>query len=220
MPSSSRLLDQLYFLRRLIGLSALVGVLCSTCPVPLAWKVWQPGQTPFPCQSCGCGCSTAEQCWFSCCCYSLSERIAWARQHGVAIPEAILVQEPSLAKRTPAAKSACCTTSAACCGKSDASDTDMCTAVGNGKSSSNGEVASELNDQDEPSDSSTTLIVSLQAIECQGGATAFTLLPWAVVDKPPTGLTLLQPLAEFSPIVDENSEPAVSAVDPPPPRSC
>jgi len=35
----------------------------------------------------GCGCQTAEQCWKSCCCSTQSERLAWAREHGVEPPE-------------------------------------------------------------------------------------------------------------------------------------
>ncbi len=42
--------------------------------------------TPFPCQDCPCGCKTAEQCWTSCCCHSPSERLAWAKKHGVKPP--------------------------------------------------------------------------------------------------------------------------------------
>jgi hypothetical protein len=41
----------------------------------------------FPCSSCPCGCATAEQCWRSCCCHTLAERMAWAREHGVRPPE-------------------------------------------------------------------------------------------------------------------------------------
>ncbi|MBW3598507.1 MAG: hypothetical protein KY475_14700, partial [Planctomycetes bacterium] len=44
------------------------------------------GGRPFPCQAHQCGCSSAEQCWTDCCCFSLEERLAWAARHGVEPP--------------------------------------------------------------------------------------------------------------------------------------
>src|SRR5215813_11066218 len=41
----------------------------------------------YPCSNCECGCASAEQCWRSCCCHSLAERMAWARVHGVRPPD-------------------------------------------------------------------------------------------------------------------------------------
>ncbi len=41
----------------------------------------------FPCMDCPCGCNSAEQCWRSCCCHSLAERMDWAHDHGVRPPE-------------------------------------------------------------------------------------------------------------------------------------
>lgn len=40
----------------------------------------------FMCESDGCGCATSHQCWTSCCCHSLTERLAWAIREGVAPP--------------------------------------------------------------------------------------------------------------------------------------
>lgn len=41
------------------------------------------GAEPYPCQHCPCGCLTAEQCWSSCCCHTVEERLAFARKHGL-----------------------------------------------------------------------------------------------------------------------------------------
>lgn len=46
----------------------------------------------FPCESCPCGCDSAEQCWTACCCHALSERLAWAKREGVRPPSAALAQ--------------------------------------------------------------------------------------------------------------------------------
>ncbi|HEY4234061.1 MAG TPA: hypothetical protein VGM76_11580 [Lacipirellulaceae bacterium] len=40
----------------------------------------------FPCMDCPCGCNSAEQCWRSCCCHTLAERMDWAHDHGVRPP--------------------------------------------------------------------------------------------------------------------------------------
>lgn len=40
----------------------------------------------FPCEHGHCGCTSAEHCWRSCCCHSLSERLAWAKREGVTPP--------------------------------------------------------------------------------------------------------------------------------------
>lgn len=70
-----------------------VSVLLLAAYVPLAVGVPLPlGKEPqktgelFPCSGCGCGCSSAEQCWRSCCCHTFAERMAWARKHGVRPP--------------------------------------------------------------------------------------------------------------------------------------
>ena len=206
MLFGSRLFDR-HFLRRLVGLLALVGVLSSTCPLPLARKAWQPGQTPFPCQSCGCGCTTAEQCWSSCCCFSLSERIAWARKHGAPIPESVAKRSKAHVETAPQVSRTCCASSRSCCSSKPSATETRCT------------LAAAAADQGATeSVRPSKLVTSLQAIECQGGATAFTLLPWAIVKKCWVELDQPQPLVEFSPLIDEFAERAFSMLDPPPPR--
>ena len=41
----------------------------------------------YPCEHCGCGCQSAEQCWTHCSCFTFEEKVAWARENGVAVPE-------------------------------------------------------------------------------------------------------------------------------------
>ncbi len=67
----------------------------------------------YPCQHGRCGCSSAEQCWRSCCCTTLEERLAWARKNHVTPPAFVLEQlaeKKALAASTPqktTAKSCC-----------------------------------------------------------------------------------------------------------------
>jgi hypothetical protein len=46
----------------------------------------------YPCMAGGCGCKTTDQCWRSCCCHSLAERLAWARARGIEPPAFALAQ--------------------------------------------------------------------------------------------------------------------------------
>ena len=41
---------------------------------------------PYPCMNHPCGCATAEQCWRHCCCTTLEQRLAWARENHVTPP--------------------------------------------------------------------------------------------------------------------------------------
>ncbi len=67
---------------------------------------------PFPCMDSPCGCRSAEQCWRHCCCHSLAERIAWARQHHVQPPDDVLAE----AKSEGIAVDECCDDEQAKCG--------------------------------------------------------------------------------------------------------
>lgn len=64
--------------------------------------------TPFPCQHRPCGCRTAEQCWRRCCCFSNTEKLAWAKRHHVTPPSYVeeAAARESQVTRTP--PKACC----------------------------------------------------------------------------------------------------------------
>lgn len=73
--------------RRLIAALLLVvfAVTAAGVPLPVMKGPTQRGE-PFPCADRGCGCDSADRCWRSCCCHTLSQRLAWARKHGVRPP--------------------------------------------------------------------------------------------------------------------------------------
>jgi hypothetical protein len=73
------------------------------------------GGTPFPCQSHACGCTSAEQCWGHCCCFTLSERLAWAATHDATPPAAVVAQAE---QEQRAAKASCCASRTSCCAPS------------------------------------------------------------------------------------------------------
>lgn len=41
---------------------------------------------PFPCQHRACGCRSAQQCWKKCCCFTNTQKVAWARKNQVQLP--------------------------------------------------------------------------------------------------------------------------------------
>ena len=41
---------------------------------------------PFPCQAHRCACQSADACWSHCCCFTQSQRLAWARANDVDPP--------------------------------------------------------------------------------------------------------------------------------------
>ncbi len=47
------------------------------------------GHERYPCETHGCGCSTAHQCWTACCCHSMAERLAWAIENEVDPPRVV-----------------------------------------------------------------------------------------------------------------------------------
>lgn len=46
---------------------------------------------PYPCQGGACGCGSAEKCWTNCCCSTPAERLVWAQEHNVTLPEDVFL---------------------------------------------------------------------------------------------------------------------------------
>jgi hypothetical protein len=76
------------FRRRVVSaaLAAMYMVTAGGIPLP-AGNIGHKSGEMFPCSDDACGCASAEQCWRSCCCHSLRQRMEWAREHKVRPPE-------------------------------------------------------------------------------------------------------------------------------------
>ena len=80
---------------------------------------------PFPCQQRPCGCLTYEQCWAGdCCCFTLSQKIAWARENGEEVPSIAVAKagESEIEEETPPCccekkKPSCCDSENGTCGR-------------------------------------------------------------------------------------------------------
>jgi len=76
--------------RSLVGLCLVAHVgMTIGFPLPEAPPI-EAGSKPYPCQHHHCGCRSAEHCWRSCCCMSMGEKLAWARENGVTPPDYVL----------------------------------------------------------------------------------------------------------------------------------
>ena len=65
----------------------------------------------FPCQNGHCGCSSAAECWNSCCCLSPQQRIAWAKKNGIEPPKFLV----AMAEPIQATATASCCSKKSCC---------------------------------------------------------------------------------------------------------
>lgn len=91
---SRKLLNQ--SARVLFGI-AVMGTFCAlTLPLPVGFSVrlnesGKDASEAFPCQNRPCGCRSADQCWKKCCCFTNSEKVAWAKANNVTVPDFVLV---------------------------------------------------------------------------------------------------------------------------------
>jgi hypothetical protein len=99
-------------LHRLIAWLAIGVSVSNLIPIPVPSSRTTAHPT-FPCEGGQCGCATAQQCWKSCCCHTLQERLAWARQHGVLPPKELearheLAARSSMPVRKQRKRATCC----------------------------------------------------------------------------------------------------------------
>jgi hypothetical protein len=143
-------------------------LLASGLPLPVAAAGPKKDiSKPFPCMNRPCGCLNADQCWHSCCCFTMREKLAWAKAHGVE-PPTFVCEAAAEEEREEAAHAAhrlvragekhCC-----CC---------CCCAKKSPSSSENADRRSATNpkkDSSEPaSPTDGKSIVLIMALGCQG----------------------------------------------------
>jgi len=80
-----------------VTFAAFVIVFFGIIPSPALIGRWVgasvSGPGRYPCEAHGCGCSSAEECWHDCCCYTLDQRLVWAIRNGVQPPDDVHVTE-------------------------------------------------------------------------------------------------------------------------------
>ena len=186
--------------RQAVSFAVLFCVLLAALPIPVGWKPRvRSSAVAFPCQDCHCGCSTPEQCWTNCCCFTPQERLAWAIEHAVEPPSyAVLGGDPDVAPSSKTVTTKSCCAQQASCGE----DTlrlaaveikQACCQAGDSIDGDNRRATCKSLATD---DQATIVVLSIHAIKCQGGSTSFCHLPWAIVDL--CGFDLFYPEPPFA----------------------
>lgn len=171
---------------------------------------------PFPCMHCQCGCRDAEQCWARCCCHTLSERVAWARQNGVVPPKSALEKAKIagidlswlVSDMRPATKSGC---------KLHLSSAmRTCCADAGLKQSPKNESTSTTENAERVS-SRADGIIGWRALLCQGQSTEWLAGPPTTIVRRPMAAGLLPVIGWLGPATSDFGEltPAEPAVPPP-----
>jgi hypothetical protein len=112
---------------------------------------------PFPCMNRPCGCQNADQCWRSCCCHTKAERMAWARARGVEPPIDQVAASPDETSETASRPRSCC---------SKRSSSELHDWEGGKRIVVT--LRGQTRSQYEPVSESTSVLVLIQAVDCQG----------------------------------------------------
>jgi hypothetical protein len=175
-------------------------VLCAVLlPMPIGLRpsdgVEKDLSQPFPCQSRPCGCRSAEQCWKKCCCFTNSQKVAWAKANGVDLPDYVLA---AAKKETAVVKQSC-----ALCSK----------AKNNGEKPKCEESIASKNSKSEPlaaqapkvlaRTKASKWVLSIYAAECQGQSSLTMCFPATIIPARVVPVTIA---VEMTEIVHEISE--------------
>ena len=149
------------------------------------------GKEPFPCQNRPCGCNSAHQCWKQCCCFTHTQKLAWAQAHGVTPPAFVVAAAKAEANREQSLAAAkprpCCAEAStrpaekslpACCTreKADVSGiTSSCCSPGRAS-----EDKFKARDKEE-NENTRGIILVAEVQKCHGQGLYGTSLPWAVL---------------------------------------
>jgi len=170
---TARLLTNLA--KSLLVTMAIVGLLAGTLGVPLP-TISLSGKDlsrPFPCMDRQCGCQTADQCWQSCCCFTNRQKLVWAREKGVTIPE--FVELAADREQTVEVATTCCTSPRK-------AHSGTCEERGEG-------CCEEL---DTPSKLGVTLVLAIHSRQCRGQSELWLALGAAA--PLPTSVEMESPL--------------------------
>lgn len=175
---------------------------------------------PFPCMDKACGCSTAEQCFASCCCNSPAELLAWAQAHGLEPATLAALERRTIAAGATEPTGSCCGT--ASCAAAPAADVcdeyrSLATRPAAQAPADDQPVA---DDDDRVRPAAGTRMVSFTAmLACQGVLEGFIAATTALPPPNPCDSSPAMPLVAMLVITDDVGSSIVIAGDTPPPRS-
>lgn len=216
---------------QIVGLALLVSICALAVPLPMSVPAksssGKDASEPFPCQNRPCGCRTAEQCWKKCCCFTNSQKVAWAKANNVKVPDFVLKAAGIEAASVSAHRSETCSLTTA-----KESDSDQKSATSCCSKSADAAVVKER----EPATSSgccskcvpkkavthsssrKKIVTGFNAAECQGIAFLVALLSTSIVSA---NVTIESAVAMRGEVIIAHSErlPSMSLRPPlPPPK--
>jgi hypothetical protein len=178
---------------------------------------------PYPCMDRPCGCRTYEECWAGdCCCFTLKEKVAWARERGIEPPASAVAKVESAAATSGPQKgrteinpgSSCCRPQESKPGATVRADGIADTIAAAEK---NGVISHSSPSRDVQR--SSKWVLALFAQKCKGMDFTGFGIPVSVPPPPPFVPTFDPPAADqvFSPIESPTGRSAPP--DSPPPRT-
>jgi hypothetical protein len=159
--------------QRILCVLVLVAVCAASLPVPVpvVASLYKDRSIPFPCQDHPCGCRNALQCWTSCGCMSMAEKLNWAEARGIT--------PPSFVDAKANTKSACCSSKTkSCCSKAPSTGGGACERCSQKK-----QPAPTLTAVTEQKPQRIVLLTSYIA-KCGGQDSMIASLPWSIIPKP------------------------------------
>jgi len=176
---------------------------------------------PFPCMDKPCGCSTAEQCFASCCCNTPAELLAWAQAHGLEPATLAALERRARAADADAAPSSCCA-AASCGAEAAALRLDVCDAYRSLASRPTPDTPTgdeRAADEAAPPTAGTRMVSFTAMLACQGVLEGFMAATTALPPPNQCSAALTMPLVGRLVICDDPGSSVVIPGDPPPPRS-
>jgi len=170
---------------KLTGLVLIVSLCAFSLPIPMG-TVNSSGKDrtqPFPCQNRPCGCASAEQCWKQCCCFTNTEKLAWAREHDITPPDFVVAaaNAEESAKRAkahqepPKVCQACTSQGSSASCRTSRRRQNCCSKTSDRRSPSDeADLSKKGSDQDR-------CVIALEMMKCHGQGVFGNSLPWAVV---------------------------------------
>ncbi|CAN5620742.1 hypothetical protein BH11PLA2_BH11PLA2_19500 [soil metagenome] len=144
---------------------------------------------PFPCMNRPCGCATYDECWAGdCCCFTMAEKLAWARANDITPPST-----------ATSVKKSCCESEASCCAKPAKPECPVCA-------------------KSDAKTATVHWVNASMARKCQGKADAGpTQLPVSIPPTPSTSpMTSERSLDSFTLVNDHVSSRTLLPAIPPP----
>jgi len=203
-----------------VAITLLLSFCCALLPVPSGGQLENTRallsskacSEPFPCQHCRCGCRSAEQCWTSCCCFTLRERLAWAKKNKVTPPAFVAY----LVESDPA--------QGAVSSKDGSLSSKLASTTENGQGGDCCQVFKKTccNKSKSTRDAkarSSKSVIRILALRCQGKVSLYSMLPWFNFELNGRGGRIESVVAPSWVINRDDWESMVYPPETPPPRN-